>query len=66
MGKEHVAKKSNYLTLLGGGVFGNQIEWIISAIERAVSLYRDFELDVVIVNYGLISDEVLALVESSV
>ncbi|CAA6814440.1 MAG: Unknown protein [uncultured Sulfurovum sp.] len=60
-----MVKKPNYLTLLGG-VFGNEIEWIISAIERAVSLYRDFELDVVVVNYGSISDEVLALVESSV
>lgn len=52
-----------YLTLVGGGVFGNDLAWIISAMERAARLYSEFELDVVIVNYGSISDEVLELVE---
>jgi hypothetical protein len=52
-----------YLTLVGGGVFGNEMGWIVSAIERAVKLYDDYELNVVIVNYGSISDEVLELVE---
>ena len=52
-----------YLTLVGGGAFGNDLEWICSAIERAVLKYANYELDVKIVNYGAISDEVLELVE---
>ena len=41
-----------FLTLLGGGVFGNRDEWIIAAIERAVAKYRDHDLDIAIVSYG--------------
>ena len=41
-----------YLTLLGGGAFGNDADWILEAIDRAVTIYRDFDLDVVIVSYG--------------
>lgn len=40
------------LILLGGGVFGNETEWIIHAIKRAVELYNDYRLDVAIVSYG--------------
>jgi hypothetical protein len=52
-----------YLTLVGGGVFGNDLEWICSAIERSVLKYGDYELDVIIVNYGAVSGEVFGLVE---
>lgn len=41
-----------YLTLLGGGVFGNRDEWITGAIERAFLMYRDQSLDVMIVSHG--------------
>ncbi len=41
-----------FLTLLGGGAFGNQLDWIIGAIRRALKLYGDFDLDVAIVSYG--------------
>jgi len=51
-----------YLTLVGGGVFGNKLEWICSAIERACLKYEEYDLDVKIVNYGSISDEVINLV----
>jgi len=51
-----------YLTLVGGGAFGNELEWICSAIERAVLKYQDYALDVGIVNYGLIASEVTDLV----
>ena len=52
-----------YLTLVGGGVFGNELEWICSAIERAILKYADYELDVKIVNYGAILKDILKLVE---
>ena len=52
-----------YLTLVGGGVFGNDLEWICSAIERAVLKYSEYELDVKIVNYGIVSKDVLSLIK---
>ena len=41
-----------YLTLIGGGAFGNEIAWIIDAIERSLNLYKHIDLDVVLVSYG--------------
>ena len=41
-----------YLTLLGGGAFGNRDDWIFAAIRRAVNLFADAELDVSVVSYG--------------
>jgi hypothetical protein len=41
-----------YLTLLGGGAFGNELAWITGAIRYALSKYSDCGLDVVIVSYG--------------
>jgi hypothetical protein len=43
---------SLFLTLLGGGAFGNESAWIIGAIKRALTLYKDVELNVAIVSYG--------------
>lgn len=40
-----------YLTLLGGGVFGNHDDWIFSAIQRALDLFRYTPLDVALVSY---------------
>lgn len=41
-----------YLTLIGGGVFGNDKQWILEAIERALKLYEYADLDIFIVSYG--------------
>lgn len=41
-----------FLTLVGGGAFGNETEWIMQAIERALKLYASWNLDVAIVSYG--------------
>ncbi|WP_392482363.1 hypothetical protein [Nostoc sp. C110] len=41
-----------FLTLLGGGAFGNETDWIIGGIQRALNLYKDADLDVAIVSYG--------------
>ncbi|MCS3754988.1 hypothetical protein GGP79_002969 [Salinibacter ruber] len=47
---------TTYLTLLGGGAFGNRPEWIIGAIRRALNACREclleWPLDVAIVSYG--------------
>jgi len=41
-----------FLTLLGGGAFGNETAWIIGGIQRALNLYKHVDLDVAIVSYG--------------
>jgi hypothetical protein len=41
-----------FLTLLGGGAFGNELAWITDAIRRSLAKYRDCGLDVAIVSYG--------------
>ena len=40
------------LTLLGGGAFGNDAEWIDKAMRRALGLARDIGLDVRLVSYA--------------
>jgi len=51
-----------YLTLLGGGVFGNRAEWITAAIERAFRKHAQHGLDVRIVSYLRSKDAVAELV----
>jgi hypothetical protein len=41
-----------FLTLVGGGAFGNKPDWIVGGIQRALSLHREADLDVAIVSYG--------------
>ncbi len=52
-----------YLTLLGGGVFGNVEAWIIDAIERALTVLDNRGLDVAVVSYGAPNPLVDRLVE---
>lgn len=53
-----------FLTLLGGGVFGNRIEWIINAIKRSCMLYQQSNLEAFIVSYGRSKPEVRELIKS--
>ncbi len=41
-----------FLTLLGGGAFGNKPEWITASIGRALKLYEESALEILIVSYG--------------
>lgn len=52
-----------YLTMLGGGVFGNRDDWIVGAIERAFLKHVDSGLDVQIVSYGQSRPAVAQLVK---
>lgn len=47
-----------YLTMVGGGVFGNSPEWILQAIERALRCVEGHSLDVVQVCYRAIPGHV--------
>lgn len=51
-----------HLTLVGGGVFGNHDDWIFSAIQRALKLFRHTPLDVAIVSYRVSKPRVSKLV----
>ncbi|MBD2718222.1 hypothetical protein [Synechococcus sp. FACHB-909] len=53
-----------FLTLLGGGAFGNETDWILKGIERALNLHRHADLDVAIVSYGASNQYVRRLVSS--
>jgi hypothetical protein len=52
-----------FLTLLGGGAFGNRGSWIQAAMRRALKLMTPFDLDVRLVSYGTPSREILAVAE---
>ena len=51
-----------FLTLLGGGAFGNNPDWIMGAIRRSLELYSDSGLDVAVVSYGSSNRSVRRLV----
>lgn len=52
------------LTRLGGGVFGNDAEWIDSAMRRALHLFENANLDVRLVSYGTPSASMLKMAEN--
>ena len=52
-----------YLTLLGGGAFGNRTEWIIEALERALRLFSEAGLAVILISYGRSNPPVSAAID---
>ncbi len=52
-----------FLTLLGGGAFGNHGNWIHAAIRRALKLITAYDLDIRLVSYGTPSKEIVAIAE---
>ena len=54
------------LTLLGGGVFGNKIEWIADSIGKAVAKCKNMGLKVVITHYRQIDNYVKNLINESI
>ena len=54
-----------FLTFVGGGVFGNEIDWILNAIKRALDRYKHVGLDVITVSYGSSNHRVQKLVRGN-
>ncbi len=48
---ERTGNNKVFLTLVGGGAFGNKEEWIFSALAKAVKKFSNTPLDVKIVSY---------------
>ena len=49
---EKTGKKTAYLTLLGEGAFGNDQTWILDAIRRAATMYKEEDLELKIVSFN--------------
>ena len=55
------ASNTVLLTLVGGGAFGNERDWILRAIRRALGVVRGHDVEVRIVSYGHIPEDLHAL-----
>lgn len=53
------------LTLVGGGVFGNERAWILQAIRRALRMVNAPEFEVILVSYGKAPEDVQALAKGA-
>ena len=62
LNKARTGNSQLFLTLLGGGAFGNNLEWIIGALRRSLNLYRDSGLKIAIVSYRSSNPQVQQLV----
>mmetsp|Transcript_28077 Transcript_28077/g.41439 ORF Transcript_28077/g.41439 Transcript_28077/m.41439 type:complete len:353 (+) Transcript_28077:20-1078(+) len=51
LSRKHQKRIKVFLTKVGGGVFRNDSEWIISAIRKALIRYRSYPLDVYLVHF---------------
>lgn len=61
---EQTGNNKVFLTLVGGGAFGNEREWIFDAIEKAVRVFANSPLNVSLISYGSSNPGVGNLVES--
>ncbi len=52
-----------FLTLVGGGVFGNKKEWIMDSIKKSILKFRNTPLDVKIVSYQSSNSDIRNLIE---
>ena len=59
----HTGNNQLFLTLVGGGAFGNDIAWIFDAIEHAVIKFKHTPLNVKIVSYRQSNPQVSAFLE---
>jgi hypothetical protein len=51
-----------YLTLVGGGAFGNSFYWITESLTKALEKFRNTPLDVRIVSYGKSNERIQELI----
>jgi len=50
--REQTGSNTLFLTLLGGGAFGNPLDWILDALEENLIRFAHSGLDVQLVSYG--------------
>jgi len=49
---EETGNRKLFLTLVGGGAFGNELNWIFKAMKESIDKFRKTPLEVSIVSYG--------------
>jgi hypothetical protein len=54
-----------YLTLVGGGAFGNREYWILESLQVAINKFRNIPLDVRIVSYGESNVELVKMINDN-
>ena len=52
-----------FLTLLGGGAFGNESDWIFAALEKSLTRFAGVNLDIAIVSHGASNSRIRQLTE---
>ncbi len=64
--KKYERTKNNkvFLTLIGGGAFGNKKEWIFKAIENSIKKFSKTPLDIKIVSYGASDRDINQFIKS--
>lgn len=60
---EKTGSNKVYLTLVGGGAFGNELHWILESLENVIEPFKDVALDVRIVSYGGVDVRISGLVD---
>lgn len=55
---ERTKNNKVFLTLIGGGAFGNEKEWIFNAIEKSINKFSNTPLDIKIVSYGVSNHDI--------
>ncbi|WP_434661510.1 hypothetical protein P5W99_00865 [Paraburkholderia sp. A3BS-1L] len=58
---QQTANPKVYLTTVGGGAFGNERGWILQALRRALHCVRDYPLDVAVVCFNEVSQDLVDL-----
>jgi hypothetical protein len=66
LARDRKTRVTVYLTLVGGGVFGNETEWIVMALQRALLRYQSASIDVKLVHFKTIPKEWLEVIPNSI
>lgn len=56
--------KQVYLTLVGGGAFGNQESWILESLQKTLRAFKNTPLDVKVVSYGRSNKNLVQCIQS--
>jgi len=61
--QQRTGNRRVYLTLLGGGAFGNPDAWILRAIEASLARFCQANLELVLVSYGQTNPAIQSLIQ---
>ena len=63
---EKTGNNKLFLTLVGGGAFGNEENWILDAIEKSILKFQNVPLDVCFVSYGYRNEIVQKIIANNI